>query len=362
LRHGIGEHQLLLVDTDVTFRDELSEALDRFRVPVLWRARVLGLAEALVEIDPAVVVLSADLPGGDPVSLLRSIRDRGAWDHMAVYIVGRDLPREMVLRAYAEGADAALGREGAVPEIAARVLGHLSRTRRWHRHDARHAADAALDLCERRIAVPAEPEERAPEPPANRVEPNPFAFSDGMPPAPKAPVLPRLPESIPIGVSAPASAPAPSSSDLMDLAPHPIRPATPVAVPDVIVVEDDPSLLEMLRYALTNRGYQTLSFANGLDALRALREMDTAGRQPVVLLDVDLPGIDGFRILHELSGSRPGVYQVILCTVHNSEATQVLGIQSGALDYLVKPLRMPIVLAKVERLIGRGSFNAAAHG
>jgi DNA-binding response OmpR family regulator len=90
--------------------------------------------------------------------------------------------------------------------------------------------------------------------------------------------------------------------------------------------------------------------------------MDTAGQRPVVLLDVDLPGIDGFRVLHELSGSRPGDYQVILCTIHNSEATQVLGIQSGALDYLVKPLRMPIVLAKVERLIGQGSYNNVAHG
>jgi DNA-binding response OmpR family regulator len=43
---------------------------------------------------------------------------------------------------------------------------------------------------------------------------------------------------------------------------------------------------------------------------------------------------------------------VILCTVHSSEATQVLGIQSGAVDYIVKPFRMPIVLAKVERLLG----------
>ncbi|MFV1986945.1 MAG: response regulator, partial [Gemmatimonadota bacterium] len=139
----------------------------------------------------------------------------------------------------------------------------------------------------------------------------------------------------------------------------PLVPATAASVPDVIVVEDDPSLLEMLRYALTNRGFSTLSFSNGLDALRALREMDTADVHPVVLLDVDLPGLDGFRILHELSGARPDVFQVILCTVHSSEATQVLGIQSGAIDYLVKPLRMPIVLAKVERLLGRGGRSTS---
>ena len=183
---------------------------------------------------------------------------------------------------------------------------------------------------------------------------DPRFFDVSAPTGSAAPV--RVPmAAVPIGVS-------PSIRDLRQDPPSGPKTlaATPVVVPDVIIVEDDPSLLEMLRYALTNRGYQTLSFSNGLDALRAMREMDTAGKQPVVLLDVDLPGIDGFRILHELSGSRPGDYQVILCTVHNSEATQVLGIQSGALDYLVKPLRMPIVLAKVGRLVGRGSFTSAA--
>ncbi len=108
---------------------------------------------------------------------------------------------------------------------------------------------------------------------------------------------------------------------------------------------------------MTNRGYRTLSLPNGLDALRTLCELNTAGRRPVVLLDVDLPGLDGFRILHELNGCRPGDYQVILCTVHSSEATQVLGIQSGAVDYIVKPFRMPIVLAKVDRLLGSSQLQ-----
>jgi len=398
LTQGIKNHGLLLVDTDVAFRDELSVALERFDVAIVWRARVKGLLETVAETHPIAIVLSADLAGNDPIELLRAIRRQARTSDLAVYVVGSALTRETVLRAYVEGADAVLTRDAAVAEIAARVLGRMKRLEHNRRDDGRSVADAALDLCEAtEFAPPAEatapagaaqPAEAAraavaAPPTASAVDSdNPFVFTDdpgsaeaiadaiaraaevGRPTEPGSVEPAKAPEllGVPIGVSPPTDVlPQPTDTAWDNFG---IRPATPVAVPDVIIVEDDPSLLEMLRYALTNRGYQTLSFSNGLDALRALREMDTASQQPVVLLDVDLPGIDGFRILHELSGSRPGAYQIILCTIHNSEATQVLGIQSGALDYLVKPLRMPIVLAKVEALIGRGSFNATArsHG
>lgn len=122
--------------------------------------------------------------------------------------------------------------------------------------------------------------------------------------------------------------------------------------PDVIVVEDDESLVEMLEYALSNRGYSMVRYEDGLEALQFLKELDTGNKRPVVLLDVDLPGLDGFRILQDLGNSRPGDYQVVLCTIHRSEAAQVLALQSGAVDYLVKPLRIPILIAKLERLVG----------
>ncbi len=142
----------------------------------------------------------------------------------------------------------------------------------------------------------------------------------------------------PIATAAATGSPAPESAALQ--------------VPDVIVVEDDPGMAEMLRYTLEGRGYRVASYRDGPSALAALRRLDAGSRRPVVLLDVDLPGLDGFRLLQELSEARPGDYQIVLCTVHRSEAAQVLGIQSGAVDYLVKPLQMPVVLAKVDRLVG----------
>lgn len=122
-------------------------------------------------------------------------------------------------------------------------------------------------------------------------------------------------------------------------------------IPSVIVVEDDPSLLEMLEYSLGNKGHRIDLHTDGRAALTALLELDTRGRRPVVLLDVDLPGLDGFGVLREISRVRPGQFQVIITTVHSSEAAQVLALQTGAIDYIVKPVRMPVVLAKVQRLL-----------
>lgn len=337
-------HRLLLIDTDVSFRDELARASARFGLELIWRARVLGLADAIVEHDPVAIVLSADLPGGDPVELLRQIRGRADQARRAVYIVGGEVSRRLALAAYARGADAVLVRADSVPELAARLMGRAGLRARERHGTARSVADAAIALSGTAAASRSDP---------------PRAGGNGTgPPAIHAGAVRPAPGETFAGLG-----PRYRGSPPTDEAPAtPCATPSPHVAPDVVVVEDDPALLEMLRSALTNRGYSTLSFSNGLDALRALSELDTADRRPVVLLDVDLPGLDGFRILHELRGKRPGAYQVILCTVHSSEATQMLGIQSGALDHLTKPLRIPIVLAKVERLLGRGSLSAGGGG
>jgi DNA-binding response OmpR family regulator len=121
------------------------------------------------------------------------------------------------------------------------------------------------------------------------------------------------------------------------------------AVPDVIVIEDDPSLVEMLRYALENRGYGVLTHSSGPEALETLKSIELGQQQPIVLLDVDLPGLDGFEILQDIEEARPAAFRIIICTLVSSEASQVLALQNGAVDYIIKPLRMPVVIAKVER-------------
>jgi DNA-binding response OmpR family regulator len=386
--------RVLLLDTDVPFRQTLVDALDRFGIEVSWRARVLGLFDALAEADPIVLIMAADLPGSDPLELIRSVR-RSRWAELPILVITSEPDRSFELRAYVDGADTVVSRAGTAGELAAHIMGHAARRRRRRQDTARDLADVALALSERDTARAGYRPE--PAPPSNGyVADAPEAVAQPAPPLPsheneasaQEPVAsgPGLgerhaPDATPLaqllydptadsgfqaaaklssGVAAPGDVPvAPDSVGGTRSTAAPLQ-HPHAAVPDVILVDDDPSLLEMLRYALTNRGYKTLSLSNGLDALRTLRELQTGDRRPVVLLDVDLPGLDGFRILHELGGCRPGDFQVILCTVHSSEATQVLGIQSGAVDYIVKPFRMPIVLAKVERLLGSPRLPAGA--
>src|SRR3989442_2021057 len=118
----------------------------------------------------------------------------------------------------------------------------------------------------------------------------------------------------------------------------PILQADRLDVPDVIVVEDDPALAELLESGLRWRAYRLGSYRNGREALPDLLALATGGAHPLLLLDVDLPGLDGYSIFEALGRERPGVYRVVFTTVHGDEGEQLRGLEAGALDYLVKPI------------------------
>ena len=144
----------------------------------------------------------------------------------------------------------------------------------------------------------------------------------------------------------------PTPSDSMG--PLPVRgPSGDVESPEVISIEDDHSLAELLAYGLKSRGYRFLIFRNGAEALEALLKMKIGDRRPLVLLDVDLPGLDGFSLFERLEAERPGVYRVVFTSVHSTEDEQVRALEAGALDYLVKPISLRVVLEKVRRWVGR---------
>jgi CheY-like chemotaxis protein len=126
-------------------------------------------------------------------------------------------------------------------------------------------------------------------------------------------------------------------------------------VPEVIVVEDDPALAELLTFGLEARGYRFRHFRNGREALDVLKVMDTKGtaQPPLLLLDVDLPALDGYSIFDELQRECPGKYRVVFTTVHGSETEQLRGLEAGAMDYMVKPMSLRVALEKIRRWVGR---------
>jgi len=177
-----------------------------------------------------------------------------------------------------------------------------------------------------------------PKPPPQVVQPPP-PRAPPLPPATVKPSPPPVVEQRPVVESPPT-------------APPPVPEAAPT-VPEIILVEDDPALADLLEYGLRARGYRFLSYRNGSDALRELLALEVAGTRPVVLLDVDLPGLDGYSVLDALERGRPGAFRVVFTTVHGGEAEQLRGLEAGALDYLVKPISLRVALEKIRRWVGR---------
>ena len=117
--------------------------------------------------------------------------------------------------------------------------------------------------------------------------------------------------------------------------------------PDVIVVEDDGALSEMISFALDAKGMTHRAYDNGPDALAALLSLRVHDRAPILLLDIDLPGMDGHSLHERLRVERPGVFHVVFMSLHTSEADQLRALQGGALDYLSKPLSLRVLTAKL---------------
>jgi len=127
----------------------------------------------------------------------------------------------------------------------------------------------------------------------------------------------------------------------------------PTTLPDLFLIEDDAALIELLEYGLGSRGYRSRVLRNGRVALEVLRSLQVGDAHPLLLLDVDLPGLDGYSLFHMLQRERPGVFRVVFLTVHGGEDEQLRALEGGATDYLVKPVSLRVALEKIRRWVGR---------
>jgi DNA-binding response OmpR family regulator len=115
----------------------------------------------------------------------------------------------------------------------------------------------------------------------------------------------------------------------------------------VLVVEDEPTLLETLEYNLTRQGYEVYTAADGLTALEVAQQQ----RPDVIVLDVMLPGIDGFEVCRILR--REMNVPILMLTARAEEVDKIVGLEVGADDYLTKPFSMRELLARVKALLRR---------
>jgi two-component system copper resistance phosphate regulon response regulator CusR len=124
----------------------------------------------------------------------------------------------------------------------------------------------------------------------------------------------------------------------------------------LLVVEDEPKVAEYLRKGLSENGYVVDVARDGIEG----RHLATEGEYDLLLLDLMLPGVDGFGVLKAVRAK--GQLPVLMLTARDKVEDRVRGLQEGADDYLVKPFAFSELLARVAALLRRGATAAAANG
>ena len=121
------------------------------------------------------------------------------------------------------------------------------------------------------------------------------------------------------------------------------------AAPTVLVVDDEPTITEVVARYLNRAGYATRVAANGREAL------DSAAmeRPDLVVLDLMLPGIDGLEVMRRLRDQDRDRVAVILLTAKSEESDRVIGLRLGADDYVVKPFSPAELVARVDAVLRR---------
>ena len=124
----------------------------------------------------------------------------------------------------------------------------------------------------------------------------------------------------------------------------------------LLVIEDEPKLADYLHKGLSENGYVVDVASDGIRG----RLLACEGEYDLVLLDLMLPGIDGFGVLKAMR--ERGQTPVLMLTARDKIEDRVRGLQDGADDYLVKPFAFSELLARVGALLRRGGNGASAGG
>jgi len=115
----------------------------------------------------------------------------------------------------------------------------------------------------------------------------------------------------------------------------------------ILVIDDDKALCELLRQCLGNEGYEVACLYNGRDAAQSLKN----DAMDLVILDVMLPETDGFTVLRQIRSFSS--IPVLMLSAKGEEMSKVLGLRTGADDYLTKPFGLSELTARVETLLRR---------
>jgi two-component system alkaline phosphatase synthesis response regulator PhoP len=123
----------------------------------------------------------------------------------------------------------------------------------------------------------------------------------------------------------------------------------------ILVIEDDPATSRLVDYSLRHEGYQVITSSNGLEGLRKARSESP----DLIILDVMLPGMDGFEICHRLR-AEPDTLKlpILMFSAKAQEIDKDTGIKVGADDYLTKPSAPAEIVRRVKKLLLKNNSSA----
>jgi DNA-binding response OmpR family regulator len=125
-------------------------------------------------------------------------------------------------------------------------------------------------------------------------------------------------------------------------------------IPKILVVDDEPDAVELIRFNLKGAGYEVITAADGEEALKKARSL----LPDLIILDLMLPEVDGLEVCKILRrDSRVSAVPIIMLTAKAAEIDRVLGLELGADDYVTKPFSPRELVLRVKRLLrtGQGS-------
>lgn len=127
-----------------------------------------------------------------------------------------------------------------------------------------------------------------------------------------------------------------------------------VAMPKVLLIDDDSALLDALSLAFEDAGHDVITAPDGVRGFEAVKKESP----DAVISDVNMPGLDGFALCKKL---RDGGHRVplVLLTSRDNEIDEALGLELGADDYVAKPFSTRVLLARVSALLRREAMRAA---
>lgn len=115
----------------------------------------------------------------------------------------------------------------------------------------------------------------------------------------------------------------------------------------ILVIDDDPDILALLKKGFENRGYEVVTAANGAEGI----QLSNTAQPDLIILDVELPDFDGIEVCQRIRHN--SIVPIIFLTIRSEETDVVLGLGVGADNYISKPFKMPELIAKVEAAIRR---------